>query len=157
MGFLLNADVINGHYLTWIGVVVGLIIGTLYFVYRRRQSLKYMNVLFDLDKRPWYQQPPNYPMTFFFSIFGGMVAVTLLNNMPDTGNQRVEFYEVTKMSERRIRYDFIEYLQLSNESTKITYRPKDNQSFSLGQEVEVTIEKGLLGFSQVLNAVPKNS
>ncbi|WP_157954270.1 hypothetical protein [Saccharospirillum mangrovi] len=153
----MNADVIDGHYLTLIGVVIGLCIGVLYFIYRRKQSLKYMNVIFNLDKRPWYQQPPNYPMTFFFSILGGMIAVSLLNNMPDTGNRRVEIYKVTKMAERRIRYDFIEYLELTNEDGAITYRPKDNQSFSIGQEVEVTIEKGLLGFSQVLNAVPRNS
>jgi hypothetical protein len=157
MGFLLNADVINGHYLALIGVGVGLIIGVLYFGLRRRESLKYINIFFDPDKRPWYQRPPNYTMTFFFSIFGGMIAVTLLNNMPDTGNKRVELYKVTKISERRVRYDFIEYLELSNGTETITYRPTNTQSFAIGQEVKVTMEKGLLGFSQVLSAVAKNS
>lgn len=109
MGFLLNADVVNGQYLTLIGVVVGFILGALNFIYRRRQSLKYMSLIFDVDKPPWYQKPPNYPMTFFFSILGGMVSVTLLNNIPDSGDRITEYYEVTKVDERRVRYDLIEY------------------------------------------------
>jgi hypothetical protein len=72
--------------------------------------------------------------------------------MPDTGDQRVEVYNVTGIGEQRVRYEVFKYLRLSNGSETITYRPGDNQNFTLGEEVEVTIEKGLLGFSQVLDA-----
>jgi hypothetical protein len=157
MGFLLNADVINGHHLTLMGVVIGLVVGIIYFVYRKKQSLKYMNILIEHTNRPWYQKPPNYPMTFFFCILGGMISVTLINNMPDTGNQKVESYIVTNMAEQRVKYDYIEYLVLSNEQQKITYRPKEGHSFKLGQQVKVTIEIGLLGFAQVLDVAAKNS
>ncbi|MBQ25272.1 hypothetical protein [Alcanivorax sp.] len=154
MGFLLNADVIEGQYLTLIGIVFGLSAGLLFIVYRRWRLFRKIHVFHNSNKLPWYKKPPNHYMVFALCILGGMVSVTLINNMSDTGDQRVEIYNVTGIGEQRVRYEVFKYLRLSNGLKTITYRPGDNQNFTLGEEVEVTIEKGLLGFSQVLDAKP---
>lgn len=154
MGFLLNADVIEGHCLTLIGVFLGLSAGLLFFVYRRWRLFREIHIFHSSNKSPWYKNPPNHYMVFALCILVGMVSVTLINNMPDTGDQSVEVYNVTGIGEQRVRYEAFKYLRLSNGLETITYRPGDNQNFILGEEVKVTIEKGLLGFSQVIDAKP---
>lgn len=157
LGLLMNVEVINGHYLTLIGVLSGLALGVLYLVVRGWLSQRSPNVLHYPPKQAWYQRPPDHLQIFFFSIFFGVLGISLLNNVPDTGIRRVESYEVTSLDRFWIRYRFVGYLQLGNESGTLGYRPKEGQSFTLGQPVEVTIQKGLLGFFLVRNVLPKGN
>ncbi|MFC3683349.1 hypothetical protein [Hydrogenophaga luteola] len=157
LGLLMNVEVIHGHYLTLIGVLSGLAVGVLYLVFRGWLSQRSSNVLHYPPKQAWHQRPPDHLQTFFFSILFGVLGVSLLNNVPDTGVRRVESYEVKSLDRFWTRYRFIGYLQLGNESGTLSYRPEEGQSFTLGQQVEVTIQKGLLGFSLVRHVLPKGN
>ncbi len=157
LGFVFNSNVVHGNYLTLIGVCFGSIIATLYLVYRQRLAARTLNVLYDIGDKPWHQTPPNYITVYFLWVLAGMGIVTLANNLPDTGNSWVEEYKVTQISERLIRYSLVEYLELSNYKGSIGYSPGTGEKYTMGQEVEVTLEKGALGFVQITNCRAKRS
>ena len=53
MGFLLNADVIEGQYLTLMGTVLGVSAGLLFLVYRRWRLFRKIHVFHSSNKLPW--------------------------------------------------------------------------------------------------------
>lgn len=157
INFLLNSELINGQYLTFIGVLVGLCFALLFNIFRRRQFVKHMNIIYDRRKAPWYINPPNHLLEAFFSIFAGTLFVTLLNNLPDTGDIRQEPFTVKYTSEQLVQYDSVPYAMLESGDQEIKYILKKGESYTKGQEVIVTLERGLLGFSRLASCKPKSS
>ena len=157
LGFILNADVINGHFLTFLGILMGLAIGSAYYLFKKHMFLKENNILIIHKKQPWYTMPPNYLLTYTMSVFLGMVVISIINNAPKSNTINKAEYTVVKIGEQRVRFELFEYLKLENENNIITYRPRSNENYSLGNRVMVTIEKGFLGFSRITSCTTISS
>ena len=153
LGFLMNSSVIGGRYLTIIGVSLGVICGAIFFIVRYRVYLNNLHIIHNVDRQPWYQSRPMYLQTFFFSMFTGLLFVSLLNNLPQGIEKIEDGYVVKSLKERRVRYDYFEYLVLEGNERQITYMPKSTESFEKGQKVSLVLKRGFLGFAVVSRVV----
>lgn len=156
MGFLLNSDVVYGAYLSLLGALFGLFLGASIYLYKQRRNYQSMYVIEDYSgKLPWYKGVFQTELVVFMCVIFSMVAITLLNNIPEVFEPYEEEFQVASVGKRTVRYDQFEYIELTNGDVSVKYKTEHN-GYVKGQEVTAILRKGLLGFPVVVEVVPSN-
>ncbi|WP_444884613.1 hypothetical protein [Microbulbifer sp. PSTR4-B] len=156
MGFLLNSEVLYGSYLTALGILLGLVVGVAIYLYKKHRNAQSMYVMLDYSgKLPWYKGVFHTELILSLCIVFTMVAVSLLNNVPNVFATYEQGFVVSKKGERRIRYDQFQYIELTDNDVVVKHLT-ENKNFTIGQQVTVKMRKGLLGFPLVVEVLPSN-
>lgn len=149
LGFLLNAQVLYGTYLTLLGLILGVCITValaLLKKYRNHQSM------YILEENPhqtrWYKRVFQTELIALVCIGLSMLVVSFANNRPAVFEPYQEVFVVAGQNERFFRSNQYQYLELDNGATRVKYL--SDREIPLGTEVIVTLRRGLLGFPVLL-------
>ncbi len=84
-----------------------------------------------------------------------MVAISLLNNLPNVFATYEQGFVVSAKGERRVRHDHFQYIELSGNDVTVKHLTK-SKTFTVGQQVTAKMRRGLLGFPLVVEVLPNN-
>jgi len=149
--FLLNSEVVNGGWLTAIGVTLGCLVALLIvFVRRHARHADRLTISYPYRER-WFTRLVNWPLVVTMAIFGSMVAVTLINRAGSSVASTKAEYTVTGFGSQRAGNRRQRYVGLTNGSQDLKFKCYDAVCAQLrtGQTVAVNMNRGLLGFSYV--------
>jgi hypothetical protein len=149
--FLLNSEVVNGGWLTAIGITMGCLVALLIaFVRRHARHADRLTIRYPHRER-WFTRLVNWPLVVTMAIFGSMVAVTLANRAGSSGPSIKAEYTITGFGSQRAGTGRQRYVGLTNGSHKLKFKCYEAECAQLqaGQSVAVTMNRGLLGFSYV--------
>lgn len=155
LGFLLNAEVVYGGFLSLLGGAVGVCLaGAIYFV-KKHKNQQSMYILTEPSaKTPWYKKVFQTELILAGSIFVGMLATSVLNNQLLYHSSYQQVFTVTGQGQRIFRASQYNYLELCNGSQSLKFLGQAGAD--TGDQVIVTLRRGLLGFP-VLVAVEEVS
>lgn len=149
LGFLLNAQVLYGMYLTCLGLILGACITVALAVlktYRNRQSMYILEE--NPHKARWYKRVFQTELVALVCIGLSMLVVSLANNQLAVFEPYEETFVVAGKNERFFRSNSYQYLELDNGATRVKYLT--DREIPLGTDVTVTLRRGLLGFPVLL-------
>jgi len=149
--FLLNSEVVNGGWLTALGVTLGCLVALLIaFVRRHARHADRLTIRYPYRER-WFTRLVNWPLVVTMAILGSMVAVTLINRAGSFGTSREAEYTVAGFGAQRAGNGRQRYVGLTNGSQELKFKCYEAVCAQLrtGQSVAVTMNRGLLGFSYV--------
>ena len=115
-----------------------------------------MHVMLDYSgKLPWYKGVFQTELILSLCIIFSLVAVSLLNNLPNVFATYEQGFVVSAKGERRARYDQFQYIELSGNDVTVKHLT-ENTNFTVGQQVTAKMRRGFLGFPLVVEVVPSN-
>lgn len=149
--FLLNSEVVNGGWLTAIGVALGCLSSFLIgFARHRARQADRLTVSYPYRDH-WFKRVVNWPLIVVMTVVGSMVAVTLLNRTGSAGPTTRAEYTVAGFGSQRAGLRRQHYVGLTDGTHELKYRCDEDTRAKLrvGQSVTVTLRRGLLGFDYV--------
>lgn len=149
--FLLNSEVVDGSWLTAIGIAIGCLVALLIALARRRARHADRLTIRYPYREIWFTRLVNWPLVVTMAIFGSMVAVTLANRAGSSGPSTQAAYTVTGFGSQRAGVGRKRYVGLTDGSQELKFKCDEAMCAQLqaGQTVAVTMNRGLLGFSYV--------
>jgi hypothetical protein len=154
--FLLNSEVVNGNWLTGIGIALGCVVAFLIgFARHRARQADRLNVSYPYRDR-WFKRLVNWPLVVVMAVFGAMIAVTFANRAASAGPSTQAAYTVTGFGSQRAGSRLQHYVALTDGSHDLKFKCDDTTRARLrvGEPVTVTMNRGLLGFSYVASIDP---
>ncbi|MDH5652635.1 MAG: hypothetical protein OEZ39_12345 [Gammaproteobacteria bacterium] len=148
-GFYLTAGVVNGNYLTLIGVMTGVVISTLHLFIRWKNT----PVFNFCTSQSWYEKPPHAFFIYYFNIFLWMWLVTALNNYLPVFAEYEDTYKVVEKGGFSMRGGYIYTVRLENLNNNVTYSlgTENNTKIEIGDTVVARMRKGALGFARIID------
>ena len=140
-----NDDVIDGIYLTGIGITLGLITPFLYF---RACKISYSHNKHNPTDKPNQHRPQKIheaPYIYIASVFVGIISVSAVNNCFSI-SERTEQFRVVELGNKRAGRASYPYAILKSGDKKVLYRLSNKDQLEEQQFVEIRIKKGILGF-----------
>jgi hypothetical protein len=154
--FLLNSEVVNGGWLTGIGIAFGCLLAFLIsFARHRARQADRLTVSYPYRDR-WFKRLINWPLVVVMAVFGSMIAVTFANRAFSAGPSTQAEFTVTEFGSQRIGSRRQHYVGLTDGSHQLKFKCDDVTLARLrvGEPVTVTMNRGLLGYSYVASVVP---
>lgn len=154
--FLLNSEVLNGGWLTGIGIAFGCLLAFLIgFARHRARQADRLTVSYPYRDR-WFKRLINWPLVVVMAIFGSMIVVTFANRVASAGPSTQAEFTVTGFGSQRAGSRRQHYVGLTDGSHELKFKCDDTTRARLrvGEPVTVTMNRGLLGFSYVASIEP---
>ncbi|MCL4410521.1 hypothetical protein [Aliidiomarina maris] len=144
-GRLLNGNVVAGAWLSGLGVLLGAAFTLILYMLSRQRNARSMYIMEENPSRtPWYKKVFQTEWILISSVIASMWLVSFINQSFAWGETYTERFEVAQIIEYRLRTHSYPLIEVENDEYRL--RVIHEHAFDLGQSVEVTMQRGALGF-----------
>ncbi|MCV2403796.1 hypothetical protein OFY17_13060 [Marinomonas sp. C2222] len=158
--FLVFSDVLDDGVLTYIAVGLGLLMAPTLRFYQKWKHDRSASIIVEYESgsTPFHYKLLNFPMIIVFATIGliGFIAITNHKFASDKVNTKV--FEVMGVGQKRIHYDFFEYVRISDGVSETSYilDTDTSNSYKVGDQLIVQLRSGLWGYD-IVEKLVKNT